>query len=204
MYWHKNPFFFPYLWPDNIWHRRRGKKEIYLTFDDGPIPGVTEWVLEVLAGYRAEATFFCVGDNIRKHPEVFRKVTKAGHAVGNHTFNHLNGWRTGFSSYINNAELCQQQIGEPPRLFRPPHGRMTRQQARTLRKDYQLIMWDVLSGDFDRGLPPAKCLSNTIRATQNGSIIVFHDSIKANTNLRYVLPRYMEYFAGKGYQFAKL
>ncbi len=204
MYWHKNPFFFPYLWPYNLWHRHSGEKMLHLTFDDGPIPEVTEWVLEVLAGYGAEATFFCVGDNIGKHPEVFRKVTSAGHTVGNHTYNHLNGWKTGFADYIHNTELCQQRIGEPPRLFRPPHGRMTRQQAHTLRKDYQLIMWDVLSGDFDQTLSPGKCLHNTIKATENGSIIVFHDSLKARTNLQYVLPRFMEYFAGKEYQFMKL
>jgi peptidoglycan/xylan/chitin deacetylase (PgdA/CDA1 family) len=204
MYWHRNPSWFKYIWPGYVWRKPTRERVLFLTFDDGPIPEVTEWVLAVLAKYGALATFFCVGDNIRKHPEVFAQVLAGGHAVGNHTFHHLNGWRTEYGPYIENAALCQQYLGGPPRLFRPPHGRMTRRQADTLRHDYQLVMWDVLSGDFDQRLSPSACLRNTINATHSGSIIIFHDSLKARPNLEYALPRFVQYFAQKGYSFRKL
>jgi len=204
MYWHRNPSWFGYVWPGYRWRESTRAKRLYLTFDDGPIPEVTPWVLDVLTSYGAKATFFCVGDNIRKHPAVFEQVLAAGHAVGNHTFNHLNGWRTADGTYLENAALCQQYLGQPPRLFRPPHGRLTRRQARALREQYQLVMWDVLSGDFDCTLPPATCLQKTIRATRPGSIIIFHDSLKARPNLEYALPRFVQHFAGQGYQFEKL
>jgi len=204
MYWHRNPSWFDMLWPGYVWRRPTGEKVLYLTFDDGPIPEVTPWVLSVLAAYGAQATFFCVGDNVRRHPGVFARVLAAGHAVGNHTFNHLNGWQTDYKTYLRNTALCQQQLGGPPRLFRPPHGRMTRRQAAALRRDYQLVMWDVLSADFDRRLSPDTCLRNTLRGARSGSIVVFHDSLKARPNLEYALPRLVAHFAERGYAFKAL
>jgi peptidoglycan/xylan/chitin deacetylase (PgdA/CDA1 family) len=151
MYWHRNPSWFDTLWPGYVWHRHTDEKVLYLTFDDGPIPEVTPWVLSELATYGARATFFCVGDNIGKHPDVFAQVLAAGHAVGNHTFNHLNGWQTDCQTYLRNTARCQQYLGGLPRLFRPPHGRMTRRQAAALRRDYQLVMWDVPAQHCQRG-----------------------------------------------------
>lgn len=188
-----------------MWQKPSGEKKLYLTFDDGPIPSVTEWVLEVLQQHEAKATFFCVGDNIRKHPAVFEKVLMAGHSVGNHTFNHLNGWKTELSEYLQNVELCQQYLSNQSRLFRPPYGRITRAAAARLRADtYSIVMWDVLSGDFDTQLTPEKCLKNSIQATRDGSVIVFHDSLKARPNLEYTLPRYLAHFQKQGFAFVAL
>lgn len=204
MYWHKNNVVLPWLYPSFIWHKSRKEKKIYLTFDDGPIPEVTEWVLHTLQSYQAKATFFCVGDNIHKHPRVYEKVKKAGHTTGNHTFNHLNGWKTSREVYLENISRCRQVAGEELHLFRPPYGKITRQQAALISHAYQIIMWDVLSGDFDQHLSPAVCLQKSVKYTENGSIIIFHDSLKARKNLEYVLPRYLEHFCSLGYTFEKL
>lgn len=196
------------LYPKLTWSRYTNEKKIYLTFDDGPIPDVTEWVLDVLDQYQAQATFFCVGDNIRKHPQVFEKVLTGGHHVGNHTFNHLTGWKTPLQTYLDNVQQCQAQLSLLPdshsKLFRPPHGRITKAQIRHLLPNYEIIMWDVLSGDFLKDIGQQKCLDTSIKHTEQGSIVVFHDSIKAEHNLRYVLPRYLEHFTSLGYEFAKL
>ena len=197
------------LYPSLIWSKYADEKVIYLTFDDGPIPDVTEWVLETLSLYNAKATFFCVGDNVRKHPSVFHQVVDAGHQVGNHTFNHIVGWKNSTSDYLDNIEKCQAIMAHhQPQvlstLFRPPHGRITRKQIRALSESYQIVMWDVLSGDYSAQLPKEQCLKKSIEYTKPGSIIVFHDSIKAEANLRYVLPRYLEYFHKKGFLFKKL
>jgi peptidoglycan/xylan/chitin deacetylase (PgdA/CDA1 family) len=192
------------LYPAFTWYKPTDQKVIYLTFDDGPIPDVTEWVIETLKSFHAKGTFFCVGDNIRKHPQVFAQIKAEGHATGNHTFNHLNGWKTQTGQYLENIATCQQFLNEKPSLFRPPYGRVSRKQAAALQPDYQIIMWDVLSGDFDRKLSPELCLRNTIKHTENGSIVVFHDSLKAETNLRYVLPHYLAHFSSLGYRFEKL
>lgn len=204
MYWHKNNFLVRTLYPSFTWRIPTGNKEIYLTFDDGPIPDVTEWVLDKLSVYQAKATFFCVGDNIRKHASVFEKVKQGGHAIGNHTYHHLNGWNTPTQAYINNVETFQQEAGMAVDLFRPPYGKITRKQAAIIRQTHRIIMWDVLSGDFDQHLHPQTCLHKSIQHTESGSIIIFHDSLKAWKNLEYVLPRYLTYFSDRGYTFNRL
>ncbi|QHT66484.1 polysaccharide deacetylase family protein [Rhodocytophaga rosea] len=204
MYWHKNNFLVKKLYPSFLWNKPTHTKEIYLTFDDGPIPEVTEWVLEQLAAYQAKATFFCVGDNIRKHPFVFTKVKQGGHSIGNHTYNHLNGWKTPVSDYFTNVQACQQVAGIPVHLFRPPYGKITRKQAAHIQQTHQIVMWDVLSGDFDQQLPAQVCLRKSIQHTENGSIVVFHDSIKAWKNLKEVLPAYLAHFSALGYTFQSL
>lgn len=192
-------------------------KELYLTFDDGPVSGPTEFALETLQKVNAHGTFFCIGENIKKHPEIFRKVVAAGHIIGNHTFNHLSGWKTSAQGYLNNVKLCQDQIdsngqhpvpspqfpvpGKP--LFRPPYGRITRGQIKSL-LELKIIMWDVLTHDYAKSLSPGNCLKGSIAATRPGSIVVFHDSLKAEKNMTYVLPRYLDHFANQGYTFKSL
>jgi peptidoglycan/xylan/chitin deacetylase (PgdA/CDA1 family) len=210
---HRTPFLFPLLYPSLVWRMPGHHKEIYLTFDDGPVPGPTEFALHTLSRYEALATFFCIGDNIRKHPQVFQKVVDDGHAIGNHTFNHLNGWRTDTPKYLENIKLCDEAIAsryashanssstsQGLTLFRPPYGRITRKQIRLL-SNYKIIMWDVLSIDYNKRLSPETCLRNTINACRAGSIVVFHDSYKAEKNMSYVLPRLLEHFSERGYSF---
>jgi peptidoglycan-N-acetylglucosamine deacetylase len=182
------------------------EKNLYLTFDDGPIPGPTEFVLDTLKASSCKATFFCIGDNVRKHPEVFEKILTNEHTIGNHTFNHLNGWKVKEPEYLHNVQKCSNQFKihhATESLFRPPYGRITYSQIRQLER-FRIIMWDVLTHDFDRSVSSEACLKNSIRATRNGSIVVFHDSFKAERNLRYILPRYIEYFLERGYQFRSL
>lgn len=203
---HRTPFFIPWLYPGLTWRMPGDSHELYLTFDDGPIPGVTEFVLDTLRRYSVKATFFCIGDNVRKHPHIFEKILTEGHTAGNHTFNHLNGWSTSTALYMENIRLCEDEItkhrgrfiGSP--LFRPPYGRITRSQIRTLTA-FKIIMWDVLSADYDKSLSEDACLTNTIDACRKGSIIVFHDSIKAEKNVTFVLPRMIEHFMEKGFAF---
>ncbi len=197
------------FFPGFIWRKPAIDKVIYLTFDDGPIPEVTDFVLAELKKYQAQATFFWVGENIVKHADIAQKVYKAGHRVGNHTFNHLKGWKTSTEEYIKNIAQCEDEINnqiiyKQPKLFRPPHGRLSRAQFRKIRPDYQVIMWDVLTYDFDQKLDPEVCLKKAIKNTKPGSIVVFHDSQKARRNLEYVLPRYLAHFAKFGYRFNSL
>jgi peptidoglycan/xylan/chitin deacetylase (PgdA/CDA1 family) len=206
LYFHKTNFLFRLLYPTFVWKKITDQQIIYLTFDDGPIPGTTDFVLETLAQYQAKATFFCVGDNVARHPEVYRRVVKHGHAVGNHTFNHLNGWKTPTEQYLSNVEQCRQATGLQGEnlLFRPPYGRITSEQAGQVRKRYRIVMWDVLTGDFDRNLAAEKCFQKSVKYTQKGSIVIFHDSLKAEKNLRHVLPRYLANFTSAGYKFEVL
>lgn len=195
------------LYPNFVWRKPSDEKKIYLTFDDGPIPEVTEFVLETLEKYRAKATFFCIGDNIGKNPSIFQQILKDGHSVGNHTFNHLRGWATEDVTYLENVVKCQTEIqknGHRTKLFRPPYGRIKRKQANALLPDYEIVMWDVLSGDFSQNLSPEIVLKKTIKHTEAGSIILFHDSIKANERMSYALPRFLEHFSTQGFQFSKL
>ena len=198
----KTPHFIQDLFPNYTWRIPTREKVLYLTFDDGPIPAVTPWVLEQLEAFQAKATFFCVGDNIRKHPEVFNQVVEKGHAVGNHTFNHLNGWQTENISYFHNVRHCANMVHSV--LFRPPYGRLKPKQAQFLQRHYRIVMWDVLSGDFDPKLSEEQCLANVVNNAEEGSIVVFHDSLKAEDKLRNVLPKVLEYFTERGYVFGKL
>ncbi|QQL49845.1 polysaccharide deacetylase family protein [Mucilaginibacter ginkgonis] len=205
MYLVKTPWLLKKFYPGLLWNMPRDERKIYLTFDDGPIPEVTPFVLDTLSDFNARATFFCIGDNIRKHPEIFEQVKQAGHAIGNHTFNHLRGWATDDTAYIKNLQACQELIGT--NLFRPPYGRMKRSQISHVNEIYpemQIVMWDVLSGDFDTELSPDNCLKNVLKHTSSGSIIVFHDSLKAFERLKYVLPRALGHWSKQGYQFAVL
>ncbi len=183
------------------------EKIIYLTFDDGPVPGPTEFVLGTLQSFQAKATFFCIGDNVRKHPEVIKKVIDGGHSVGNHTYNHLKGWSTSVEKYVESVKACDGELRTSNcllhTLFRPPYGRIRPNQIKAL-SHYKIVMWDVLSLDYQVGGKNEQYLENTIEATQPGSIVVFHDSYKAEKKLNYMLPRYLEHFSQMGYQFKSL
>ena len=189
-----------------VWDMPNTDNKIYLTFDDGPIPEVTEWVLDILKQEKIKATFFCIGDNIQKHPNIYNRILTEGHQTGNHTFNHLNGWKTNTVDYIANFKLCEiehlKQNTKHFFLFRPPYGKIKLSQTKLIKQlGYKIIMWDVLSYDFDTTLSPEKCLENVISNTTQGSIIVFHDSVKAEKNLKYALPKAIQVLKDKGFVF---
>ncbi|GAB2951583.1 polysaccharide deacetylase family protein [Hymenobacter coalescens] len=181
---------------------------VYLTFDDGPIPEETPWVLEQLARFDAKGLFFCVGDNVERHPDVARQVLAAGQQLGNHTHHHRSGWTTPRAEYLQDVARCQQALEalQPGgrRFFRPPYGRITPALLRTLHPEYEVVMWDLLTCDYDRGYAPERCLRDALRHTRPGAIVVFHDSLKASPNLRYVLPRYLQALSEQGYRFGAL
>ena len=212
MRFYKTAWWVRQVLPQYTWKITAQKPTIFLTFDDGPIPEVTDFVLEQLEQYKAKATFFCVGDNVRKYPEIYNRVIEGGHHVGNHTYNHLNGWKTNDKAYLDNIAQCQQVMvenaseniakEEPQKpLFRPPYGKIRKQQMKQLSLDYQVIMWDVLTYDFDAQLSSERCLEKAIECTTSGSIVVFHDSVKSVDKLRQVLPQYLKHFAEKGFTF---
>ncbi len=206
MYWHKTPKWLQWIYSGLEWHGPRDRKVLYLTFDDGPIPDETPFILDTLASYGVKATFFCVGDNIRKHPALFREVVAAGHSTGNHTMHHVKGWGMETTKYLEDVRECDEWLkkeGGTPGLFRPPYGKATRGQLRTL-KSHRVIMWDVLSGDFDTSLSPGRCLDKTLRATRNGSIVLFHENVKAHDRVRYALPAYIETMQEQGFEFDAL
>jgi peptidoglycan/xylan/chitin deacetylase (PgdA/CDA1 family) len=201
----KTPWFTKQLYPSLLWNKARGGSRIFVTFDDGPIPIVTPFVLNILKKHNAKATFFCIGDNVRKHPEIFEQVKNEGHSIGNHTFNHLRGWDTEDKVYLDNFLEADDVIHS--NLFRPPYGRIKRSQIKLLRQerpDLQIVMWDVLSKDYDQNLDPETCLKEVLKYTRPGSIVLFHDSLKAFDRLEYVLPRAMEEWNGKGWEFGCL
>ncbi|WP_339875887.1 polysaccharide deacetylase family protein [Olleya marilimosa] len=202
----KTPKLIQRLFPKYIWKKASLTKTIYLTFDDGPTPKITQWTLDILKKYNAKATFFCIGDNIKKYPELFKSVYNDGHTIGNHTFNHLKGWRTDTNSYLKNTEKTQQLItSNSKQLFRPPFGKIKRKQAKQLiKRGYKIVMWSVISYDWEVKVTPEQCLENVIKNSVSGSIIVFHDSIKASKNMQYALPKVLEHFSSKGYQFKAL
>lgn len=203
-FWVKTNYFVKRIFPNYVWDIPNQENKVFLTFDDGPTPEITEWTLEQLRNYNAKATFFCIGNNIEKHPGIFEKIIQEEHAIGNHTFNHLKGWETPNDEYIENVTLCETAISQKPlaisNLFRPPYGKIKPSQSRVLRKmGFKIIMWDVISFDFDAKIPKEKCLDNVLKNVRSGSIIVFHDSVKASQNLKYALPKTLEFLTQKGY-----
>lgn len=212
------------LYPSLLWNLPSKQKTLYLTFDDGPIPEVTPWVLALLKEYHAKATFFLIGENIVKHPEIFDQVMAAGHKIGNHSFNHLNGWKTPSSIYIKNVAkaediICGKQLASDQnqnfrigdiaeredkniKLFRPPYGKITPKQIKALQgQGFKIVMWEVISGDFDAKLSAENCLNNVLKNSKKGSIVVFHDSLKASEKLKEVLPKVLEFYHQKGFEF---
>ena len=187
------------LWGNVVWRKNPSEKVIYLTFDDGPVPEATPLVLDILDKYDVKATFFSVGENVKKHPETYNEILKRGHKTGNHTFNHLKGFEVSVEEYVENVQKAAKYIDST--LFRPPYGRISFKQKKVLESDYQIIMWDIITHDYNRKLSP-KTIMNTIkRYSRNGSIVVFHDSIKAKDNLLAVLPTAIEYWKNEGYTF---
>lgn len=188
------------IYPRWIWSMRTHEKKIYLSFDDGPHPEITPWVLDELKKYNAKASFFCIGKNVAAHPAVYERILREGHSTGNHTMNHLNGWKTNTAVYFNDILEAGKYIDS--RLFRPPYGKLTRFQGKALREaGYHIVMWSLLSGDFDIQLGPSDCWDLVHKNYANGSIIVFHDSEKANVRLRYSLPRLLAEASEEGYTF---
>lgn len=190
-----------------MWHITTREKIVYLTFDDGPHPTITPWVLQQLKNHDAAATFFCIGNNVEKHPAIYQSILNSGHSVGNHTYNHVNGWKTETKQYLQDAEKAATVIDS--NLFRPPYGRIKTAQAKGLDKVLKtkrpvVVMWDVLSADFDVSLSPKQCAANVLKNTRPGSIIVFHDSEKAFRNLSYALPLTLKTLKKAGYKFGKI
>ncbi|MES2279392.1 MAG: polysaccharide deacetylase family protein [Bacteroidota bacterium] len=205
MYLAKTPWLLKKLYPALTWHKSHDSHCIYLTFDDGPIPIVTPFVLNILKQFNARATFFCIGDNVNKHPDIYKALLADGHRIGNHTYNHLKGWKTDDDTYTNNFIKCDELLHTG--LFRPPYGRIKNSQVKRLRDinpNLEIIMWDILSGDFDQQLSPEGCLKNVLKHTGNGSIVVFHDSLKAFERLEHTLPRALQYWSERGYTFEVL
>jgi peptidoglycan/xylan/chitin deacetylase (PgdA/CDA1 family) len=206
---YKTPKLVQSIFSSLLWKVNTEDKVIYPTFDDGPIPELTYDILDILDDFDAKATFFCVGDNIRKHPEVFQRILKNDHAVGNHTFNHLKAWESSHVDYLQNVHLCQLEIElhDPlaPKLFRFPYGQFNLKIAKVLRVlGYHLIMWDVLSKDYNSSISAERILEKSIAYSDNGSIIVFHDNLKAKDKILQFLPLYLKYFSDIGYKFKKL
>lgn len=212
----KTPALIKYCYPQLLWDKHSVSQKsdpcLYLTFDDGPVPEVTPFVLDTLERHQAQATFFCVGQNVDRHPDIYREILAREHRVGNHTYHHRNGWKTSDDQYQEEVARCQTAFQKhrgshqptPPNLFRPPYGKISRRQIRQLARQYTIVMWDILSGDFDARFNAEACLQKCIKHTQPGTIIIFHDSYKAQKNLTYVLPRYLQHFAQAGYRFETL
>ncbi len=205
-YFVKTKWWLKKIYPSLVWNMPGNEKTLYLTFDDGPRETATPYALNQLKQYNAKATFFCIGKNVVSHPEIYKRVLEDGHTVGNHTYNHLNGWKTKSEEYLQNIQEAAKCINS--NLFRPPYGRITKQQIKLLKQNpstsFSIIMWDVLSGDFDVNLAPEACLQNVLKGAQPGSIIVFHDSEKAYDRMSYALPHLLEHFSKQGYAFKAL
>lgn len=216
----KTPKVVKSLFPNYVWNINTSKKHIYLTFDDGPTPEITNFVLNTLTPYNAKATFFCIGANVEKYPNIFQDILNQGHVIGNHTQRHIMGWQTKKKAYLKDVDACEavfksQILSTYPKianrpslttnLFRPPYGKITPNQGKQLMAiGYNIIMWDVLSFDWDKTVSKENCLNNVISRAHNGSIIVFHDSTKASQNMQFALPKVLEYYSNLGYQFKSL
>ena len=204
-YFVKTPLFFKWIFRGCVWNLQNEDKSIYLSFDDGPHPEVTSLVLDILKEYNAKATFFCIGKNVAAYPSVYQRIIDEGHAVGNHTYNHLNGWKTEDEEYLNDVYEAQKFIDSD--LFRPPYGRISNFKIKLLSKlryRMKIIMWTVLSGDFDPQISKETCCDNVILNTKSGSIVVFHDSEKAKEKMLYTLPLVLSHFKAKGFNFKKV
>jgi peptidoglycan-N-acetylglucosamine deacetylase len=199
MYFNKTPELLKPIYNDLVWDVPTTEREIFITFDDGPVPDATNIALDILREYEVKATFFCIGDNVIKHPDVFERVKVEGHGIGNHSLNHLNGWKYNDYSYVKNVLECARLVDS--KLFRPPYGKIKRSQATALRKRFTVVMWDVISGDFDHKVSMEKCVRNVTENAVPGSIVVFHDSRKAMEKMAYALPRVIEFFRDEGYSF---
>ena len=200
MFIEQPPLLYRILFPEAVWRIKRKKRRVvYLTFDDGPVPEVTPWVLDTLDHYGVKATFFMVGDNVARNPQLFDEIKRRGHGYGNHTMNHLQGMKTTLADYILNIDQANELIDSS--LFRPPHGLMKWSQARAIKERYNIIMYDLVTRDYSRQMNGEEVLANVRRYVRNGSIIVFHDSLKAEKNLRYALPRAIEWLKEQGYEF---
>ena len=206
MYLIKTPFLLRALYPNCVWKKPTNEKRIYLSFDDGPHPIATPFVLEQLDKYNAKASFFCIGKNVAEHPTIYEQIIAKGHTVGNHTQHHVNGWYTEDDLYLQNIQEASSLISSD--FFRPPYGRIKRTQIKKIHANknlpQQVIMWDVLSGDFDTKISGEACFKNVSKHTKAGSIVVFHDSAKAWDRLKIALPATLDYFSQKGYQFKAL
>lgn len=201
MYLAKSPWIVRLLAPPNlIWRVPVKEKTVYLTFDDGPVPEVTPKVLAILNAFGVKATFFCVGENVQKHPDIFQMIKDNHHAVGNHTFNHLNGFKTEDETYFANIEKCHAFVNS--QYFRPPYGRIKRQQVKMLSQKFKIVTWTVISGDFDKNTSVDKCISNVMSAVCPGAVIVFHDSIKAQENMLQAVPMVIQNLSRQGYSFS--
>ncbi|MGJ8591132.1 MAG: polysaccharide deacetylase family protein [Aquaticitalea sp.] len=209
----KTPAFVKRLFSSYVWDFKTTEKILYLTFDDGPTQEITDWTLDVLSKHNAKATFFCIGNNIIKHPDVFRRIEEEGHTIGNHTYNHPYGWRTKVDDYVLEVQKTQNSIDSEMKnynsktinYFRPPYGQITPRQGRTLQSlGYRIVMWDVLAFDWMDTVSPEECYHNIIRKATSGSIIVFHDSVKASVNMQYALPKVLDYFSEKGFEFRRI
>jgi peptidoglycan/xylan/chitin deacetylase (PgdA/CDA1 family) len=190
------------IYPGAVWSLPESGKTIYLTFDDGPVEGVTDKVLEILRRYNAKATFFCIGRNVVRYPRLLERILEEGHVVGNHTFTHPSAWTSGSENYLKDTAQAAKII--PGKLFRPPYGRLTPVVLTRLKKDYRVVMWDVLSRDYDAAVNPEQVYQNVTQHAREGSIIVFHDSQKAAHNVLPVLPRILDFFSERGYAFNSL
>lgn len=209
----KAPVIAKKIFSNYIWEMPSENKILYLTFDDGPTPEITNWTLDVLDKYNAKAIFFCIGKNVSQHPEIFKNIQDKGHKIGNHTNNHIKGWKTSTKNYLANIKEAQKVIdlqqnkidSESQMLFRPPYGQIRPKQGKALKElGYKVIMWNVLAYDWDKDVTKEKCLENVISNAKEGSVIVFHDSVKAEKNMRYALPKVLEHFSKKGYTFKSI
>lgn len=197
------PFFLPFLYSNRLWSGPASERKISLTFDDGPVPGITDWVLEELEKRGLKATFFMVGDNVRKHPTLAQSVLAAGHQLGNHTYHHLSGWKSSSQTYLNDVARCDailaDTVGEIPRFFRPPYGWIRPGQAKGLALSKKIVMWSLLSYDFDPDLSSESLIRECTSRTAPGTIVVFHDQQKTKVQLMRVLPQYLDFLVGEGY-----
>ena len=209
----KTPVLAKKIFANYIWEMPSESKTLYLTFDDGPTPEITNWTLDILDKYKAKATFFCIGKNVSQHPEIFKNIQDKAHKIGNHTNNHIKGWRTSTKNYLANIKEAQKVIdlqqnitdSRSQILFRPPYGQIRPKQGKALAElGYKVIMWNVLAFDWDKDVTKEKCLENVISNAKEGSVIVFHDSVKAEKNMRYALPKVLEHFSKKGYTFKSI